>query len=310
MAKILPDKILYVVWVIDEREGPGIYFHEFLASLTFFSYANYSSEIHFRFIAYVPLSNLNIYQSLYTEYISASHYCRNIFVEFKAIRKSHLNNVYVSKVDCLFDCFHEIFIANHDSTSLLLFTDCDCLALLDFITPLSSYLSSGRFDVAMSLECGALDLGFSPNYNTGIIFLSFNNAVSEVLTQWKHSINQQADHGSDIGDQHIFRSVLVANSTLRILTLHDTCNLRCHPVYDNQAFVWSPVSVVHNHEVTKLAYKCLNASRLYSKFSHSNEKNIFQGFSHFFNPISNEYSPRCLQIDQMQILNHIWINQS
>ena len=156
----------------------------------------------------------------------------------------------------------------------------------------------------MSLECAPLGDFSLSNYNTGLIVATKTKHVSNIFTEWNQMMNSENSKNLDTGDQIIFYHIINKHESVRIHTLHDTCNLRCHPVFNNNAFVWSPISLIHHHTLSQLSFKLF---RLSISFPDIFELlNTYQSLVRHFNPHIDPFKPRMANVTKSSILGSFY----
>lgn len=301
----MSDQALNIFWVVDERApGGNALLNEFLASLAFATKVIGDSGIYTSYTLYAREALIAEYRARICSF--SSRIGRKLFVDILPIQNPYYENIYRSKVDCIFR-----HISGHDGdfqpkeygSNLCLFLDCDTIVLQDFVSPLFRLKRNHEFDIALALECGALDCGSVPNYNTGVILFSQNPKDIDLVQRWASSMAER--YAANLGDQLLFRRVLFDSlEPLFIHSLHDTCNLRCHQVFDYRSLVWSPISLVHNHIAVQTAYKVLLALSL--KYCRQDTTNVLcKGFSiinQYFNPEGKEFVPRAAHVSKSKMI--------
>lgn len=111
------------------------------------------------------------------------------------------------------------------------------------------------YDLYASLECAPTDTFGSQNYNTGLLLIKNNTIMNSILDQWKseyeESINTVRDTENyyTLPDQPIFKKKIQVFNP-KIWTLHNIFNMRFHPNFESCEYLWSPVVMAHNHDLS------------------------------------------------------------
>jgi len=298
---------LILLWVLDEEQPIGRLFEEFIASLLLSAYVLAGSSGNTYFVVYIREEHRFIYKEKIYEQLRILSF--NVKVQFRGINTSRSSNPYLSKVSSIHQALNHCKEYSQDPWHTVLYLDCDCLIINNFIYQLVEVLNNSSYDCALSLECGALDNGVITNYNTGVIALRPNFNTLAFLENWMQAMLEISETNEVIGDQIVFRQVLFRNHALKVLTLHDTCNLRCHPVFNGSSYVWSPVCLIHNHNLVHLTYKLLiMLSRVSTEYweYHNPVMEVHTRLLAFFNPPENPFKPRLISISSSAIVNHFF----
>lgn len=141
------------------------------------------------------------------------------------------------------------------------FVDTDTVFLRRPVFAKSSIIKHLKFhsiDLIAVLECGATSLD-CPTYNTGLLTVLGTKASTLLMQEWQAKYLKDLIVSRDspsMADQpcfiHSFTKVMP-----KTYSLPDIHNLRCHPVYNSEAVVWSPVVMIHNHDISDFLAKAL-----------------------------------------------------
>lgn len=301
------NSIVILLWVLDEEQPVGRLFEEFIASFMLSKYVLAGSSDNIHFVVYIREENQFIYKEKIDEQLKSLS-CK-AKIQLRGINTPRSSNPYLSKVSSILQALRHCEEYSQEPRQTVLYLDCDCLIINNFVFQLVEVLSGSSYDCALSLECGALDNGVLTNYNTGVIALKPNFNTLAFLEYWMQDMLEISERNEVIGDQIVFCQILFRKHGLKVLTLHDTCNLRCHPVFDGKSYVWSPVCLIHNHKLVYLTYKLLiMLSRVSTKYweYHDPIMGVHSRLASFFNPPENPYKPRLISINSSAIINHFF----
>jgi hypothetical protein len=172
--------------------------------------------------------------------------------------------------------------------------DSDTVFLRSFVENLVDCMNHSGCDISAALECGST--GFRPyaNYNCGFLLMKRNRKTEDLLNCWL-SLCEQNFELAKYGNQRLFPHAL-GSTKPRVFTIDNIYNLRCHPVFGGISQVWSPVFMVHNHDVSDYWYNSI-CSSLFNKSHSFNDllpelRISLEQLDLHFTPSDDPYRPR------------------
>ena len=136
----------------------------------------------------------------------------------------------------------------------IIFIDLDIIFLRPMIKEVLRLMKKTKSTLSMAHECGCTGLHPYPAYNSGLIFMNVCDQNRKLTKNWlKESEENKYSSTKNWTDQFSLVGALNRYDG-KILTLHKTYNLRIHPVFGSNEYVWGSVNAIHNHQFTKGYY--------------------------------------------------------
>ena len=182
----------------------------------------------------------------------------------------------------------------------VIYLDGDHISLRPWAESALDVIEDQDYEIAMAHECGLTDIKPIPNYNSGLIFFKPSNKIKEMMCIWLNYSTKYCCGMADVfNDQHTLVYAL-AEGKVKVLTLPEVVNLRCHPAYGSAAHVWSDVYAVHNHDAASI-FVAATKMAIHSNKSLANYFNAaFSILDEWFNPTGGSHLPRCVSLTSKQ----------
>lgn len=156
-------------------------------------------------------------------------------------------------------------------------------------------LADKGYDFIGALECAPTRTDGGMNINTGLLGFTGSDRSRFLAADWHQLYLQKVSRLSDKGmqqslaDQPVFQN-LVMNDVSKGWILHNVYNLRFHPNFDGCEWLWSPVCMIHNHELSLHLAEVLLASGPHNWYFH------LKRIKNKLNPPDNAWSPRMIRL--------------
>ena len=193
------------------------------------------------------------------------------------------------QVEAIVNSFHS------DTSDCQLFLDGDTTFIRPYVHEVAIALFDGCGELAMAHECGSTGVSPYPNYNCGFIMTLPTDTVGTLFNKWRSLCNTNRELVGH-GNQRLFPYALRFTRP-KILTIDNVYNLRCHQVFGGASQVWSPVYMVHSHELTRyMLQRCRSSGVLFTESLTSkhfdNIKSILASVDEHMTPRDQPFLPR------------------
>lgn len=181
-----------------------------------------------------------------------------------------------------------------------IYLDGDHLSMREWAESVQDIIDDQNYLIAMTHECGLTGLKPIPNYNSGLICFKPSTRINQLIRSWLHYSTSYCDQSTNsFNDQHTLVYSL-ADCKVKVLTLPEVLNLRCHPEYTSAAHVWSEVYGVHNHDAASIFVAACKMAIDKSTCLDRYFNPAFVAVQQWFNPSGTSHLPRCVSLTASQ----------